>query len=108
MNGNDDGNINGNDGDEKEEVLTEEKECENAVENLLILAHSAGGKRTTYLLRERGAIIQRYIRAIAFTDIRDPKGQVFQSRKTHKEETKIIKEIYKDCARNWVKTKKGK
>ena len=66
------------------------------------------------MLRERGSIIQRYIRAIAFTDIRDPKVSVFkwerdlQSAVDYTEQCKLIKRIYKECARNWIKTKRGK
>lgn len=81
----------------------------NNISNILILAHSAGGRRTTYLLKERGDIIKNYIKKIAFTDIKDPKEQLFKyERNGEKDKVEIVKKIYKETSKNWVKTKTGK
>merc|ERR1712129_165529 len=78
----------------------EEDKDEQCVESLLILAHSAGGSRTAKLLYERGNIMKPCIKAIAFTDIGDPRMQVLNyTREVDKkddceERAKLITEIY--------------
>eukprot|EP01084_Bolivina_argentea_P271934 462845_1 len=73
------------------------------LESVVMLAHSAGGRNVTYLLEKRGTILGRYIKRIAFTDIKDPLDQIKQIKV--KGVGTMIKNIYKNCARNWVKTK---
>ena len=65
------------------------------IENILILAHSAGGRRTTNLLAKRGNVLKDYVRGIAFTDIADQQKNTMAA--------PIAKQLYTTCAKNWVK-----
>eukprot|EP01083_Nonionella_stella_P084621 234309_1 len=75
------------------------------LENIVILAHSAGGINVTALLEKRGDMLQHYIKRIAFTDIKDPHQQIKNIKSNNRRQ--MIKRIYKTCARNWVKTKES-
>jgi len=104
-------NNNNNADDDDEKKNTQADPATSVIQNLLILAHSAGGRRTTFLLKERGDIVQQYVKAIAFTDIKDPKEQLFKYQVNgadEKAKAQIAKKIYQECAVNWVKSKEKK
>merc|ERR1712013_34380 len=95
------------DTESKEEI--EEDEKTGSVQNLVILAHSAGGRRTTHLLRERGQEMEAFLRAVAFTDIKDPREQVYtDERSGFADQCVTVRKIYQEMGRNWIKTKTGK
>merc|ERR1711994_1160254 len=52
---------------------------------------------------------ERCLRAIAFTDIKDPREDVYKyERSGFAEQCVTIRKLYKELGRNWIKTKTGK